>query len=154
LREVNGRRGIAAALVALTALTGGLAACGDDGVSKADYLAKAKTVCEQGKDALTRASSEALAKIPPGQKMSQPEIEEFVRKTVVPTIREQVNQLRTLEPPKGEKAHVDEIYSALAKGIDELEQTPSKLTDGSNVFASADALSQKYGISVCETTTG
>jgi sRNA-binding carbon storage regulator CsrA len=154
LLAVKGRKAIGVALLGLSGLTGGLSACGDDGVSKADYLTKAKTVCQQGKETLTKASNEVLAKIPPGQKMTQPEIEDFVRKTVVPTIREQVRQLRALEAPKDEKAHIEEIYSALDKGIDELEQTPSKLTDGSNVFATADTLAEKYGISVCATTTG
>lgn len=128
------------------------AACGgDDGVSKADYLAKAKEVCQQGNQALTKASNEVFAKVPPGQKLSQEEIESFVRSAVVPTIRNQVEQLRALDAPKAARAHVREIYTALDKGLDELEKTPAKLTDGSNVFAGADALAQKYGISVCAT---
>ena len=130
------------------------AACGggSKGVSKAEYLAKAKEVCQSGNQALTAASNAVFAKIPPGQKLSLPEIEDFVRQTVVPTIRDQIRQLRALEPPKGETAHVEEIYTALEKGLDELEKTPAKLTDGSNVFAAADTLAQKYGISVCATT--
>ena len=145
-------RATGAALLAVVALAG--AACGaDDGVSKADYLAEAKEVCQQGKEALTKASSEVFAKVPPGQKLSPAEIEDFVRKTVVPTIRDQVRQLRALKAPDGEKAHVEEIYSALERGIDEMEQSPAKLTDGSNVFAAADTLAQKYGISVCATTS-
>ena len=144
-------RGIGPALLAVVVLAG--AACGgDDGVSKADYLAEAKEVCQQGNQALTKASNDVFAKVPPGQKLSPEEIENFVRTTVVPTIRDQIKQLRALEPPKADKAHVEEIYTALDKGLDELEKTPAKLTDGSNVFADADALAKKYGISVCATT--
>jgi hypothetical protein len=129
------------------------AGCSDSkGISKADYLAKAKEVCQQGNQVLTAASNEVFAKLPPGQKLSAPEIEDFVRKTVIPTIRDQVKQLRALEAPKGERGHVEEIYSALDKGLDELETAPAKLTDGSNVFADADKLAQKYGITVCATT--
>jgi len=140
-------------LVAALGLLGAGVACGDSkGVSKADYLARAREVCQRGSAALTAASNEALAKVPPGQKLSGAAIDEFVRQTVVPTIREQIKELRGLEAPKGEKAHVDEIYSSLEKGLDELQQTPSKLTDGSNVFAAANTLAEKYGISVCATT--
>jgi hypothetical protein len=148
---MNGRRAIGVVLLgAVFALTG--AACGGSkGISKADYLAKAKGVCQKGNQSLTGASNEVFAKIPPGQKLSLPEVEDFVRKTVVPTIRDQVKELRALEPPKGEKVHVEEIYAALDKGLNELEQAPAKLTDGSNVFADADTLAQKYGISVCAT---
>jgi hypothetical protein len=144
-------RGGGAVLVGVVWLAG--AACGDsDGISKADYLAKAKEVCQQGNQALTAASNEVFAKLPPGQKLSTAEIEDFVRKTVIPTIRDQVAQLRALEAPKGEEGHVEEIYAALDTGLDELEKAPSKLTDGSNVFADADKLAQKYGISVCAQT--
>jgi hypothetical protein len=134
------------------ALAVGAAACGEDGVSKAEYLAKAKAVCQKGNQTLTEASNAVFAKVPRGQKLSDPEIENFVRQTVIPTIRDQVKQLRALPYPKGKKGEVEEIYKALDKGLDELEKNPKKLIDGSNVFAEADTLSTKYGISVCATT--
>lgn len=128
------------------------AAAKADAPSKADYLAQARAVCQQGNATLSKASDEVFAKVPPGQKLSPPEIEAFVRTTVVPTLRDQIKQLRAIKPPDGEQQHVDEIYGALEKGLDELEQAPAKLTDGSNVFGAADALAQKYGISVCAGT--
>jgi hypothetical protein len=140
---------VVAAAVAVTA-----SACGggSKGVTKSEYLAKARAVCQKGNQTLTAASNAAVAKLPPGQKLSDPEIEKFVRETVIPTIRDQVRELRALPPPKGQKGKVEEIYSALDKGLDELEKNPKKLTDGSNVFADADSLATKYGISVCATT--
>jgi hypothetical protein len=143
-----------AALLAAAAL--GLSACGgggdSGGISKADYLARAKTVCQKGNRQLKSASDDVLAKVPIGQKLSEAQIDDFVRRTVIPTVRDQVKQLRAIPPPKGEKAHVEEIYKALEKGLDELQKDPKKLTDGSNVFADADNLANKYGISVCATT--
>src|SRR2546422_11630257 len=125
---------------------------GSKGISKADYLARAKLVCQKGNRQLKSASDDVMAKIPPGQKLTDAQIEDFVRHTVIPTIRDQVKQLRAIPPPKGEKAHVAAIYKELDKGLDALDKDPKKLSDGSNVFASADALAQKYGISVCSTT--
>src|SRR5581483_8140075 len=111
LLAMRGRRAVTVVLVAALGLLGAGVACGDSkGVSKADYLARAREVCQRGSAALTAASNEALAKVPPGQKLSGAAIDEFVRQTVVPTIREQIKELRGLEAPKGEKAHVDEIY--------------------------------------------
>jgi hypothetical protein len=145
----------AAALLLAAGLALSASACGDSGgVSKSEYLAKAKAVCQKGKQTLTDASGAAFSKLAPGQKPSTPEIEAFVRQTVIPTIREQVKELRALPPPKGEKGHVEEIYKALDKGLDELQKNPKKLTDGSNVFADADTLANKYGITVCAQTTG
>ena len=142
----------AMALLAAAGLAVPAAACGEDGITKAEYLAKAKAVCQKGNQTLSEASNAVFAKVPPGQKLSDPEIENFVRQTVIPTIRDQVRQLRALPPPKGKKSQVEEIYRALDKGLDELETSPKKLIDGSNVFAEADSLAAKYGISVCATT--
>jgi hypothetical protein len=142
----------ALSLLAAAALAVSAPACGEDGVSKSEYLAKAKAVCQKGNQTLTEASNAVFAKVPPGQKLSDPEIENFVRQTVIPTIRDQVSQLRALPPPKGKKGGVEEIYRALDKGLDELEKSPKKLIDGSNVFAEADSLATKYGISVCAAT--
>jgi hypothetical protein len=140
------------ALLAATGLAMSTAACDEEGITKSEYLAKAKVVCQKGNQALTDASTATFAKVPPGQKLSDPEVEAFVRQTVIPTIRDQVKELRALPPPKGKKGQVDEIYRALEKGLDELEKSPKKLIDGSNVFAEADSLAAKYGITVCATT--
>ena len=142
----------ALALLAAAGLGLPAAACGEDGVTKTEYLERAKAVCQKGNQTLTEASNATFAKVPPGQKLSDPEIENFVRQTVIPTIRDQVKELRALPPPKGKKGQVQEIYRALDKGLDELDKNPKKLVDGSNVFAEADSLAAKYGITVCATT--
>jgi hypothetical protein len=143
-----------AVLAGAACLAVAASACGGNskGISKSDYLARAKAVCQKGNQTLTAASNAAFAKVPPGQKLSDQQIEDFVRTTVIPTLRDQIKELRAIPPPKGEKGHVEEIYTALDKGLDELQQNPRKLTDGSNVFADADTLANKYGISVCATT--
>jgi len=144
---------IRVSLLVAAGLAVAASACGSSGgVSKSEYLAKAKAVCQKGNQTLTDASNAAFAKLPPGQKPSDPEIEAFVRQTVVPTIRDQVRQLRALPPPKGKKSQVQEIYQALDKGLDELEKNPEKLIDGTNAFAEADSLATKYGITVCSNT--
>ena len=154
MRRTRTIRAAARLGAACLVLSASASACGggDKGISKTDYLARAKVVCQKGNRELKAASDDVIAKLAPGQKLSGPEIDDFVRKTVIPTIRNQVNQLRAVPPPKGEKGHVEEIYKALDKGIDELEKTPAKLADGSNVFAAADGLANKYGIGVCATT--
>ena len=153
MRRTRTIRAAARLAAACLVLSASASACGggDKGISKTDYLSRAKVVCQKGNRELKAASDDVIAKLAPGQKLSGPEIDDFVRKTVIPTIRSQVERLRAIPPPKGEKGHVDEIYKALDKGIDELEQTPTKLTVG-NVFAAADALANKYGIGVCATT--
>ncbi len=139
----------AACLVVMTVACGG---GGSNGVTKAEYLAQASRVCQEGNQTLTAASNEVFAKVPRGQKLPEPEIEAFVRGTVIPTIRDQITRLRALPKPVGKQGRVEEIYAALDRGVGELEKNPGKLADGSNVFGEADTLAKKYGIKVCATT--
>src|SRR3989442_2639164 len=109
---------------------------GSKGISKADYPARAKLVCPKGNRQLKSASDDVVAKLAPGQKMTEAQIDDFVRKTVIPTIRDQIKQLRAIPPPKGEKAHVEEIYKALDKGPHELDNDTTKTAARSNAFRS------------------
>ena len=145
-------RGAALGVACLAAVTSACGSGGSKGVSKAEYLGQASRICREGNEALTAASEQAFATVPPGQKLSQPQIEDFVRRAVVPTIRDQIRRLRDLPPPQGRKKQAEEIYNALDSGLGELERNPGKLTDGSNVFAEAEAVAKKYGLSVCATT--
>ena len=62
----------AVGLLAAVAVAVSSAACGEDGVSKSEYLAKAKAVCQKGNEALTEASNAAFAKVPPGRRRRPP----------------------------------------------------------------------------------
>ena len=136
----------AVVVVGLALTTGGCG--GGKPPTKEEYLARAKDVCTKGNAELKKSSDELTAKIPQGQKISDEQVAAFVKNTVVPMIRKEVHDLRKITPPKGEKAHLKEIYDALDKGLDDLAADPKKLTT-TNVFAHADELGKQYGISVC-----
>jgi len=140
------------ALLAAAGLAVSGAACGEEGVSKAEYLRRARAVCEQGRQTLEGASDATFGNLAPGQKVPDPELDRFVRQTVIPTLRDQVRQLRALPPPKGKKGKVEEIYRALDKGLDDLEKAPQSLIDGRNPFREAELLATRYGIGVCAGT--
>jgi hypothetical protein len=130
----------------------GLAACGggeQKAISKDDYLKRAQEVCKKGNADLQKASDTAFPELKPGEKPTDEQIAVFVRKTVVPEIRKQVKALRELPPPKGAADKVDKIYDALDQGLDKMNDDPQLLLSGTNVFAKADELGKKYGLSVC-----
>jgi hypothetical protein len=141
----------AARRLAITLMILGLAACGGDeeAISKDEYLKRAQQVCTEGNAELQKASDSAFPDLKPGEKPTDDQIATFVRKTVVPEIRKQVKELRELPPPEGGAKKVDDIYDALDQGLDRLDKDPKLLLSGTNVFAKADELGKKYGISVC-----
>lgn len=142
----------ALALLAAAGLAVPASACGEKGVSKPEYLRRARAVCGTGRQTLEQASRATFGNLAPGQKVPDAELDRFVRQTVIPTLRDQVRQLRALPPPKGKKGQVEEIYRALDKGLDELDKGPQRLIDGSNPFRQAEILASRYGIGVCAGT--
>lgn len=128
-----------------------LAACGGGGeeISREEYLRRAQAICRQGNEELEAASKKAFDDVKEGEKPSEEQVGDFVRQTVVPMIRAQVEELRDLPPPKKAADRVDEIYSAVEVALDELEAAPKRLTVGPNLFAEADRLGEKYGFPVC-----
>lgn len=139
------RRAVAAVLVLLSACGGG----GEE-LSREEYLKRADAICENGNEELEKASEKAFAEIPEGEAPSEEQFAEYARKTVIPMVRGQVSELRDLPPPEGGADEVDEIYDAIDKAIDRLENDPSLLTrGGADLFAEADELSRKYGYEVC-----
>lgn len=128
-----------------------VAACGGGGeeISKEEYLRRAQAICRQDNEELEAASKKAFADLKQGEKPSEEQVEGFVRQTVVPMIRAQVEELRDLPPPEKAANQVDEIYDAVEVALDELEADPKRLTVGPNLFAEADRLGEKYGFPVC-----
>jgi hypothetical protein len=127
-------------------------ACGGGGpkpIPKEEYLKRADEVCKKGSEDLHNASVNAFKDVKQGEKPSDAQVAAFVRSTVVPKLREQVNALRKLPPPKKLEKQSKEIYKELDKGLDELDKDPSKLTT-TNVFAKADEVGKKYGLIVCQ----
>lgn len=134
----------------LAGLVLSLAACGGgEEISKEEYLGRAQAICRQGNEELEAASKKAFADVKEGEKPSDEQVGGFVRRTVVPMIRAQVEELRDLPPPEKAADQVDEIYDAVEVALDELEADPKRLTVGPNLFAEADRLGEKYGFPVC-----
>jgi hypothetical protein len=133
------------ALLTLSAACGG----GQKPIPKDEYLKRADVICKKGSDDLHQKSQAAFSYLKPGEKPTEAQIADFVRKTVVPTLRQQVNELRKLPPPEKLQSQAAQIYKELNKGLDELEKDPSKLTT-INVFQKADELAKKDGLVVCQ----
>ncbi len=139
-------------LVLSLALVSAPAACGGGGpkpIPKEEYLKRADEICKKGSDDLHNKSVAAFKDLKPGEKPSDAQVADFVRKTVVPTLRTQIDALRKLPPPEKLKSQAADIYKELDKGLDELDKDPKKLTT-TNVFQKADELAKKYGLVVCQ----
>lgn len=167
-------------LVLLTVLA--LAACGDDGggettdaevlvPSKRDYIVSADTICSRSQDTLQNQAELDLDigandfRVTPageivfkeGRRPSEAEIRRFGAEVAVPSLRQQVADLRALTPPTGDDAELAAIYDAAEAAIERLAADPSLFSDQGAVareLNEARRLGRRYGFFNCGVYSG
>ena len=112
------------------ALAAGLTACGDDGVKRTDFLAKADRACDPG-----NASVAAIAK-----PTNLPDLSTAAG-TLATTVDGQVAELRKLEAPKDDKVVVDGVLQTIADVAGSarvLQEAAGKTDDAATARAASD----------------
>jgi hypothetical protein len=87
-----------------------------------------------------------------GHRPSDAAIEDFVLGTAIPTLREELDEVRAITPPTGDEAAVAAIHDAAARAVDGLEAEPAAFADDAAVrrlFADARRAGQRYGLREC-----
>lgn|GEM_PF-3003621 len=121
-----------------------LAACGDGGgsaaVSKTSYLAKADAICktfEKNSDELVDTSSEAAAN-------------QSITDKVVPAFKQQLDDIRALGYPDGDKDALNAMLDSAGKVADDIAKDPSEFVNSDkNPFADVNQKMQAYGFKEC-----
>jgi hypothetical protein len=140
-------------LIPVAALAAALAACGDGGVKKADYTAKADVACSTGNSTIA-----ALAKPSNGPQVAT------AAGTASSTIDAQVVALRAMKTPGGkDKAQIEGVITSIADvggPAKALQEAAGKTDDAAmakaalDLQAKADAAAQQgqaYGLTQCGT---
>ncbi len=87
-----------------------------------------------------------------GSRPAEAEIEGFATEVAIPSLREQLAELRSLRTPAGDAATVAGIYDAAERGVDGLEARPATIGDRTasrRLFAPSTGLARDYGMRVC-----
>jgi hypothetical protein len=101
------------AFTCAVALTAGACAGSSKGVSKDDFVQDALAVCAKI-DAEIEAISHRVGADP-----TLDEVKDAYTDNFVPTLEEEVKQLRALTPPEEDRATIDEMLDNLERGIDQ-----------------------------------
>lgn len=134
-----------------------LIGCGNDGdgsesgstTDKQEFIAAADEVCAEGDAELDAQGREFTLANPR-------DLEGLVGTVIVPGLREQLEQLRELDPPEEDRAQIEEFVDTLERGVDQLEANPDQLLTGRAARTILDARKQAeaYGMVGCARGAG
>ena len=141
-------RGALSLLAGLLAIGLIAAGCGDDdeggetgALTKQEFIAQADAICQRDSEEIAQAGSEIE---------SQADVDEFVSKTLIPKLQDEIDSLGDLGVPEGDDAQVEAILDAAQQGLDEIKADPSLAqSQATNPLNEASALAQDYGLKVC-----
>lgn len=133
------RLAVAASLV-VAAL--GLSGCGDDdsaagSIPKEEFLEAANAICEEGAAEIEAAEAEAAFG------------PDFFIGTVIPSIRQQMADMRALGFPEGDEEAVGSIFDDTEAVLDTIEADAESVGSAPNPFAGLNERMDDYGLTVC-----
>jgi hypothetical protein len=144
------------AALTLAVATGSVAAgCGGSdsdttsttALTKSEFLAVGNKICAKGDKEINQAANQTFGNGQP----SASEVNQFVTKTVIPSVQSQINGVKALPPPAGDEAQVDAIVNSAQEALDKAKADPKLLTDsgGKDPFAESNKLAKAYGLTKC-----
>jgi hypothetical protein len=141
-------------VVLLSALVLFAGACGDDGtrLSKAEFLKQGNATCKATNDKIDTASAK---KFPNQDEQPDPaKFKTFATETLIPDLRQEVDDLDDLKPPKDLQDDVDHLLSDVRDALDNVkedvnEDTAAFLNSESDPFADAKKKANDIGLTVC-----
>ena len=119
---------------------------GDEGDSEArqEFIAQADRICGEG-DAEIDAAGQKFSSRRPN------DVAGLVSMIIVPGQREQLEELKRLEPPEGDEEAWSEFLDTYEQGVDQLEDAPGQVTNGEafNTILEARNIARDYGLEAC-----
>lgn len=154
-----GREAIALAAVALVLIVAGCGGGGDTSIStstlsKEAFIKKADAICKKGSEQMQRGFAVYLRKnkksIIALRHPSKTDYEGLIEGVLIPTLEEEIKEIRALGAPRGDEKRIEEMLTALEEGIETAETNPKAVTHSSEaIFGIASRLGKEYGLEVC-----
>jgi ABC-type lipoprotein release transport system permease subunit len=111
-------------------------------LTKAEWIAKADGICQQGNQEINQAAQQQFG----NQKPTAASVQQFATGTALPNTQTQVDKIRALGAPSGDEDQVNEILDTVQADIDKAKSA-GDIED--STFADGNALAKQYGLKVC-----
>jgi hypothetical protein len=136
----------AVAVLAAGAIATGCGSSDDDtstaSLTKAEWIAKADAICQQGNQEINQAAKQQFG----NQKPTAAEVQQFATGTALPNTQSQVDQIKALGAPSGDEDQVNKILDTVQADIDKAKAAGDI---ENSTFADGNALAKQYGLKVC-----
>lgn len=131
------------------AVLASLVGCGsDDGeaaISRDDYVEQGDAICASGQAEINREAEERNI-----EAADLDTVEAFLTDVSLPLIRSQIDQLRDLGYPDGDRDELDSIYNDAEEILDEAESDPGMVLEADGEpFSEVSQRLANYGLSEC-----
>jgi hypothetical protein len=111
--------------------------------TKAEFVEQANQICEESQTGVETASKEL------GQDATEEEVEELLTETFVPSVREQVSDIRDLGFPEGDEEELGAILDETEAVLDTIEDDPAAAIAGDDPFKEVNPKLEAYGLEAC-----
>jgi hypothetical protein len=111
---------------------------------KKDFLIQVNAICDESQKLLAAAAFEL------GDAPTVDEINDFVRSTFVPAVRDEVAQIRAVGFPIGDENRLNGMLFDMEALLDDLDADPEEVFDRpEDPFADVNQRLDEYGLTVC-----
>ncbi len=141
--------GIAALALAGTIVAGMAVSAFAEPLSSSEFKKQANAICAQGNQQIDTVAEQIFAGLSENQRPTAEQLTAFAT-VAVPNIKQQVEDVAALEPPKSLKAKVKKLVKTARAAVAKVEADPSLLADEKhNPFAASDKQAKKLGLKEC-----
>lgn len=116
----------------------------DQPLTRSEFVKQANEICNAANEVLRAAMVEAF---PADRKLDDATGIAFTHKTWIPNLRQQVRDLRQLNPPQADRRRIDSMLNQLTRLISRLEADPALASSG--LFDRVTRRLTAYGIGPC-----
>jgi hypothetical protein len=141
--------GFASLALAGTIVAGTAAAAFTDSLSSGEFKKQANAICAEGNQQIDTAAEQVFAGLSENQEPSPEQVAAFAT-VAVPNVKQQVEDVAALQPPKSLKAKVKKLVKTARAAVAKVEANPSLLADEKNdPFAATNKQAKKLGLKEC-----
>jgi predicted small secreted protein len=123
-------------------------------ISKEEFITKADAICKASSKRMEKELFEFLRDNRSGGSLRKPTVaqnEKFIDTVLIPTLQQEITELKKLGVPDGDEEKVDAMISALEEGQETAENETEAVAAGTSdmVFGIASRLAGEYGLETC-----